>query len=224
MNTFSVKEALTHGWSTFKSRPWIFVQAGILLFLINVAVNLVQTLVEEAAKLNGDMAALMLGLVSMALGIGVSFLISMGETAFFLRAHDKPEDVSLRDLWHPHPFWKFLGTSLLAGLMILGGLILLIVPGIIVGLMLAFVGYIVIEENLGPIDAIKRSVALTKGNRWKLFQLSLSLVVLNILGLLALLVGLFVTIPISFIAMVYAYQALKGRVIEDVVTVESVVA
>ncbi len=224
MNTFSVKEALTHGWNTFKSRPWIFVQAGILLFLINVAVNLVQTLVEEAGKLNGDMAALMLGLVSMALGIGVSFLISMGETAFFLRAHDKPEDVSLKDLWHPHPFWKFLGTSLLAGLMILGGLILLIVPGIIVGLMLAFVGYIVIEEKLGPIDAIKRSMALTKGNRWKLFQLSLSLVVLNILGLLALLVGLFVTIPISFIAMVYAYQALKGRVVEDVVTVEPVAA
>lgn len=224
MNTFSVKGALTYGWNTFKSRPWIFVQAGILLFIVNIALSSAQELLEETGKLNGDMMALIFALLSLAIGIGVAFLISMGETAFFLRAHDKPEDVSLKDLWHPHPFWKFLGTSLLAGLMILGGLILLIVPGIIVGLMVMFVGYIVIEEKLGPINAIKRSMALTKGNRWKLFQLSLSLLVLNILGLLALLIGLFVTIPVSFIAMVYAYRALKGEAAEEVVTVEPVAA
>jgi uncharacterized membrane protein len=224
MNTFSVKEAIKHGWNTFKSRPWLFVQAGIFLFLLNFGMNLVQTLLEETGKMNGDVAALIFGLASMVLGIGVSFLISMGETAFFLRAHDKPESVSLKDLWHPHPYWKFLGTSLLAGLMILGGLILLIVPGIIVGLMVTFVGYIVIEEKLGPIDAIKRSMALTKGSRWKLFQLSLALLLLNILGLLALLVGLFVTIPVSFIAMVHAYRALKGEVVEEVVVVEPAVA
>lgn len=223
MNTFSVTEAIKHGWSTFKSRPWIFVQAGILLFLLNFAMNLVQTLLEYTGKLNGDMAALVFGLVSMVLGIGVSFLISMGETAFFLRAHDTPESVSLKDLWHPRPYWKFLGTSLLAGLMIFGGLILLIVPGIIVGLMVTFVGYIVIEEKLGPINAIKRSMALTKGNRWKLFQLSLVLLLLNILGLLALLVGLFITIPVSFIAMVHAYRALKGEAIEEVAVTEPAV-
>lgn len=224
MNTFSVKEAVQHGWNVFKSRPWIFVQAGILLFLLNFAMNLVQTMLEQTGKMNGDVAALVLGLVSMVAGIGVSFLISMGETAFFLRAHDNTETVSLKDLWHPQQFWKFLGTSLLAGLMILAGLVLLIVPGIIVGLMVTFVGYIVIEEKLGPINAIKRSMALTKGNRWKLFQLSLVLLLLNILGLLALLVGLFVTIPVSFIAMVYAYRALKGGEGKEVVTVEPVAA
>jgi uncharacterized membrane protein len=62
-------------------------------------------------------------------------------------------------------------------------------------------------------------MALTKGNRWKLFQLSLALLLLNILGLLALLVGLFVTIPVSFIAMVHAYRALKGEAVEEAVAV-----
>lgn len=224
MNSLSVKESLKHGWSTFTSRPWIFVQAGILLFLLNFGMNLVQTLLEEAGKLNGDVAALVFGLVSLVLGIGVSFLVSMGETSFFLRAHDEPAKVCLKDLWHPRPFWKFLGTSLLAGLMILLGLVLLIVPGIIVGLMLTFVGYIVIEEKLSPIAAIKRSVALTKGSLWKLFQLSLALLLLNILGLLALLVGLFVTIPVSFIAMVHAYRTLKGEAVKEPVVVEPVVA
>lgn len=223
MNTFSVTEAVKHGWSTFKSRPWIFVQAGILLFLLNFGLNLVQTLLEETGKLNGGVMDFVFGLLSLVIGVGFAFLISMGETAFFLRAHGTPGSVSLKDLWHPHPYWKFLGTSLLAGLMIFGGLILLIVPGIIVGLMVTFVGYIVIEEKLGPINAIKRSMALTKGNRWKLFQLSLVLLLLNILGLLALLVGLFVTIPVSFIAMVHAYRALKGEAIEEVAVTEPAV-
>ncbi|MES2931494.1 MAG: hypothetical protein V4682_02220 [Patescibacteria group bacterium] len=223
MNTLSVKESLRHGWNTFKSRPWIFVQVGILLFLLNIAMNLVQSVLEYGGQQGGDMVALALGLLSLALGIGVSFLISMGETAFFLRAHDETANLSFKDLWHPHPFWKFLGASLLAGLMILVGLVLLIVPGIIVGLMVAFVGYIVIDEKLGPIDAIKRSIALTKGSRVKLFQLALATLLLNILGFLALLVGLFVTIPVSFIAMVHAYRTLKGQGVAEAV-VEPVAA
>jgi len=224
MNTLSVKESLRHGWNTFKSRPWIFVQVGILLFLINIAINLIQSVVEFAGGQGGEMIALILGLLSVGLGIGVSFLISMGETAFFLRAHNDTASLSFKDLWHPHPFWKFLGASLLAGLMILVGLVLLIVPGIIVGLMVAFVGYIVIDEKLGPIDAIKRSVALTKGSRFKLFQLALATLLLNILGFFALLVGLFVTVPVSFIAMVHAYRTLKGEVVEKPAIVEPAVA
>lgn len=224
MSTLSVKGSLKHGWNTFKSRPWIFVQVGILLFLVNIVMNLVQTVLEQGGEQSGDIAALLFGLISLILGVGVSFLISMGETAFFLRAHTKPESVSIKDLWHPHPFWKFVGASLLAGLMILAGLILLIVPGIIVGLMVSFVGYIVIDEKLGPINAVKRSMALTKGSRWKLFQLALATIVLNVLGFLALLVGLFVTIPVSFIAMVHAYRTLKGEGAEKPTTVEPVVA
>lgn len=224
MNTLSVKDSLKHGWNTFKSRPWIFVQAGILLFLLNFAMNLLQTVLEYGGKQGGDVAALALGLLSLVIGVGVSFLISMGETAFFLRAHNEAGHLSLKDLWHPRPFWKFVGASLLAGLMILGGLILLIVPGIIVGLMVSFVGYIVIEEKLGPIDAIKRSMALTKGSRFKLFQLALATILLNILGFFALLVGLFVTIPISFIAMVHAYRTLKGDVVEKPASTETVAA
>lgn len=215
MATLSVKESLRFGWNTFKSRPWIFVQVGLLLFLVNVAMNLVQSVLEYAGEQSGDISAIGFGLLSLVIGIGVSFLISMGETAFFLKAHTDASTVSFKDLWHPQPFLKFVGASLLAGLMILGGLILLIIPGIIVGIMVMFIGYIVIEEKLGPINAIKRSMALTKGSRWKLFQLALATLLLNILGFLALLVGLFVTIPVSFIAAVHAYRTLKGDVSLD---------
>jgi len=226
MATISVKESLQHSWSTFKSRPWIFVQVGILLFLVNVAMNLVQSVLEYLGNQGGDILAIVFGLSSMVIGIGVSFLVSMGETAFFLREHDEPVDASCYVFWSTLPLWKSACLSVLAGLLILIGLVLLIVPGIIVGIMLMFVGYLVIEEKLGPVDAIKRSIALTKGSRWKLFQLSLALLLLNILGLLALLVGLFVTIPVSFMATVHAYRTLKGQgpETEDAVVVEPLAA
>jgi uncharacterized membrane protein len=210
MKALSVQQCFSYAWQTFKARPWIFIQAGLLLFLVNMAVNLLQTLFEMGGKEAGEPVTAIVAILSAIIGIIVSLLISMGETSFFLRAHDAVSTVSLRDLWHPRPFLKFVGVSLLAGLSILIGLVLLIVPGVILGLMLMFVGYLVIEEKLGPIDAFKRSIALTKGNLWKLFLLSLAAIGLNILGFFALLIGLFVSIPVTFLMMVHAYRTLSG--------------
>ncbi len=218
MTSFSIKEAMTFAWRTFTSRPWLFVQAGLLLFLANIAVNLVQSLLEMGGEQGGDVAATSIALISAVIGVMASFLMSLGETNFFLRAHDNTETTSLKDLWHPESFWKFVGVSLLSGLAIFAGFILLIVPGIIAAILFMFVGYIVIEEKLQPIEAMKKSIAMTKGNRWKLFQLGLVIFGINILGFIALLVGLFVSIPVSFLAMAYVYRTLsKNEVaVEDV--------
>ncbi len=210
MQTFLIKDALSFGWKTFRARPWLFVQAGLLLFLINLAVNLVQSAAETGATLGGDTVVLLVGIVSAIFGIAVSFLMSMGEVAFFLRAHDNLAATELKDLWHPQRFWTFVGAAILAAIAIILGLILFIVPGIILGVLFMFVGYLVIDKGANVKDALKGSWALTKGSRWKLFFLSLALIGINILGLLALIVGLFVSVPVSFLATVYAYRALSG--------------
>lgn len=211
MSALSVKECFKFAWQTFKARPWLFVLAGVLLLLINIAINLVQTVLEMGGEQGPAAVAGLIAVVSALAGMAVSFLISMGETAFFLRAHDEVRETSIKDLWHPQPFWNFVGAALLSGFAIFIGFILLIVPGIIAAVLFAFVGYVVIEEKLRPIEALKRSIALTKGSRWKIFQLGLMTLLLNILGLVALVVGLFVTIPLSFLAMTHAYRTLaKG--------------
>lgn len=224
MQTLSVKDCLSYAWSTFKSRPWIFVQAGILLFLVNMAVSLVQSGIELGGKQGGETMAGIAVVISAILGIGAAFLASMGETAFFLKAHDDATSADLADLWHPRPFWKFVGASILAGLIVFVGILLLVVPGIIAAILFTFVGYVVIEEKLGPLDALKRSRDLTKGNRFKLFQLGLALIGVNILGFAAIFVGLLVTIPLSFLAVVHAYRTLSGSAQEAIVLPEEVLA
>ena len=152
------------------------------------------------------------GFLGGAVNIGLSTLLSMGFTAVVIRAHDMLESVDVNDLWHPRPFWKFLAVELLVGLIVLVGFVLLIVPGVIAILAYMFVQYLVIDKGLGPIEALKESARITRGSRWELLFLLLIVFVLNILGAVALLVGLLVSIPVTALAMVHAYRTLEAKV------------
>jgi uncharacterized membrane protein len=85
------------------------------------------------------------------------------------------------------------------------------VPGIIFALMFMFTTFIVIDRESGPIDAMKESGRITDGHKWKLLGFTLVLVLINLLGLAALVVGLLVSIPVSSLAFVYAYRLLGGK-------------
>ena len=103
----------------------------------------------------------------------------------------------------------YLLSSICYCLAVLGGFILLIIPGIIVMIMLQMYTYLIIDKGLGPIEALKRSRVITKGQRWRLFVFGSLLVLLNIAGLLCLVVGLFFTMWTSSIAMAYVYDRLE---------------
>src|SRR4051812_39121269 len=128
METISVKECLRFGWKTFRSRTWFYVGAAAILF----AVEVVYLSLDSFSKSEESLGAFIVMLAAVAL----SFLLGMSQVAFSLRAHDAPSSVTLKDLWAPNPFWKFVGTSIIMCILILIGLVLLIVPGIILSVAL----------------------------------------------------------------------------------------
>jgi len=67
--------------------------------------------------------------------------------------------------------------ALLSALGFLLGLVLLVVPGVILYVMWSVAAPSIVEERLGPIEALRRSHYLTRGARWKIFALMLVLVV-----------------------------------------------
>lgn len=206
--TLSVKECLTFGWQTFKSRPWIFVGAFLIVAVANGIVNVVAGGIEGTADVIGGMGLVLLYIVSIVGSTILTTYIGMGTTNFILRAHDETTSVRTNDLIRVHPFITYLAAELLTGIAVLIGLILLIVPGIILAIALSFAPYLVIDKRLGAIAALKESIRLTRGNRWKLFLLMLAICGLNIVGALALLVGLFVSVPVSMLAIAHAYRTL----------------
>lgn len=204
---FSTGAAIRFGWETFKRRPWFFVGSTFLILLASGVANGLTSGIDAAFTGSPEEPSIIGTVVNFALGT----LISMGATAFYLAAHDNPDTADLSLLWHPRPFWKFLGASILLSLAVAIGLVLLIVPGIIFGLMFMFATFVVIEREFGPIDAMNESNRLTRGHKWQLFGFVLVLLLINVLGLMALVVGILVSIPVSTLAFVHAYRVLGGK-------------
>ena len=213
MRELTVRECISFGWRTFKARPWLFVGAGLVLLLVDVLASAPDQYFNHLSKVPPHAAWLIIvaGLASgiwKLVEIVISNYAAIGTRHFMLKAHDETEAAELRDLIYLHAFWRYLAMSGIYFLCVLIGFVLLIVPGIILAIGWQFAPYLVVEQGAGPIDALKRSWELTRGNRWTLFLLGLALIGLNLLGLCALVVGLLVTLPVTTLAGVHAYRTL----------------
>ncbi|TSC86930.1 MAG: hypothetical protein G01um10148_35 [Parcubacteria group bacterium Gr01-1014_8] len=216
MNTFSIGDSIKFGWNTFTKRPWFFIGVIVCLFIVYGILSTVTD--PEKSNIGG-----MQFLVSIAAGV-IGIFVDMMLVNIALRSHDAAETVKFSDGWNKLPFWSYLGVKILNGTIVIVGLILLIVPGIIALLILMFSNYLVIDKGLGPIEAMKESARITKGHRLQLLLFILAIAGLNIVGALALFVGLLVTIPITILAMAHVYRTLEHRSSEVVPVTSNVAA
>ena len=210
MHTLPIGDCIRFGWETFKKRPGILIGALALVILISAIPGILTPhpeIVEGQPPPPPTAFGMIMGLASLV----ISFLVGLGLTNFALRAHDDIAGVTIGDLWNPAPIWRFLGAEILATIIIFVGFLLLVVPGIIAALGLGFTPYVVIDRGLGPVESLKESWRITTGNKWRILLLGLALVGLNFLGLLVLIVGLLVTVPITLLAVVHAYRFLLAQ-------------
>jgi hypothetical protein len=108
-------------------------------------------------------------------------------------------------------YFAMLGAMVLFILSVLVGYIFLIVPGIIVALGLAFTYFFVVDQNMGPIDALGASWQATKGHKGNLFLFFLVCGLLWVAGVFACCVGVLVAFPVTMIAMATVYLRITGR-------------
>ncbi len=193
VNKFSIGEAIKFGWDKVKSNIILF--AGIII--ISILIN--------AVTKNDEQPLILI------FGLFLNQLISLGFVNSSLKITDNFK-IKFDDFFSCYPlFLKYLIGSILYILMVYVGLILLIVPGIILAIRFQFYAYFIIDKEIGPIDALKKSFSLTNGALWQLLIFDLLLVCINIIGLLALILGLFVTIPLTSIANAFVYRKLMNQ-------------
>ncbi len=189
---FTYGELLQFGWEKTKQHMWFLI--GIMFFY------LVITIITHNLPALRDIVSMIMGIALIAL----SFSIVDGHTPHY------------RDLLTPFRDYKvtlhYFLAVILSILIIMGGLILLILPGIYLAIRIQFAPYLIVEhKNMGPIEAIKKSMDMTKGIFWKLFGFALIFVFINLLGLLFFGVGLVITLPVTGIAYTYLYRKLSGH-------------
>lgn len=111
-------------------------------------------------------------------------------------------------------FPKLLLTVALFGLGVIGGFMLLIVPGVILMVRWLVISQVVVVEGRGGTEALRRSFDLTRGRFWA------SLLVLFVLSLLAGLAAAVVQAPLEYAAEQADMMALSllGQVLGSVLT------
>ena len=110
------------------------------------------------------------------------------------------------------PIGNYIVAAIIFGICFGIGLILCIVPGIIIGLIWMFYGFVIVENpNTTATDALKKSQEMTKGRLGELFVFGLALFGINLIGAILCGVGLLFTYGISAIAVAYAYRSLRGE-------------
>jgi uncharacterized membrane protein len=195
-------EAVRFGWRTVRERA-VFV---VGTFLAAVAVPwLVEWGGDVALSEGGPQFAMWL------ITTAVSATLALGLARIYLRFRDgeRPIFENLFDgLAQIH---KYLAASIVAGVAVGMGLVLLLIPGVVFLIRLWFLAFVIVDTRCGPLDALQQSWEISRGHTLDLFLFFILLVGLNLLGLVCLGVGVLVTLPISGLALAHLYRTLKPR-------------
>jgi uncharacterized membrane protein len=203
MQKFSVQESIKFGWETFKKYPAFLIGVVLAVFIISWVFS---TLTNNLSN-NGTEPNLISLLVNIV-GMIVNMIVSMGmaKIAITLARGGKP---AWDDLYNQYPkIVNYFIASFLFGLMVIAGLILLIVPGIYLALKFHLFSYLIVDKNLGAIDALKESAKITKGSMWNLLIFWIVTMIVVIIGAILFLVGLLVAVPVVLVAGGYVYNKL----------------
>ena len=192
----SMGEAVQFGWDTMKGRFWFFAGMVALLFALSA--------VNGAAQKHGAASAIV-GLIVWLMSI----LVGAGIQRIALKTIDG-QPTGFGDLFPFDIYWKYLGTTLLVMLVVLGGFILLIVPGIVWALKYGYANYLVVDKGLAGRAALVRSAEITQGAKGRIFLFGILLFLINLLGFIVIFVGCFAAIPLTFLASAYVYRKLAA--------------
>jgi uncharacterized membrane protein len=192
-----ISDSISYGWNIMKKNFQLFFYIALTFLAVQIVMHLTRN----------DFITVVLTVV----GIVVLIILKLGVLRITLDVADKKKTTYKQLFSQANFFPDFLIGSVLYALIVIGGLILLIVPGIIWAIKYQFYGYYIVDKKLSPFDALKRSGKTTYGHKWMLFKFALALIGINILGLLCLIIGLFATVPTTWNAMTMMYRTLDRK-------------
>ncbi|PID83152.1 hypothetical protein CSB11_02865 [Candidatus Campbellbacteria bacterium] len=223
MKNVSIKNIFNKSWVDFKSNWMILVGATIVYGIISGII--------QYAKENPSPATSILALVGgfVSIYLGLTFIRTYINIADGKKVTFADFFTNSKDFMH---FIKYFGTVVILSIIITAPMLLIVfflvtsgkgflavdlfvilstfvlafVYAFIVSIFLMFTVYFSAEDRYHFLTAIKKSYIIGKNNFGKMFLLLLTSLFLNILGALALIVGLLVSIPLTWLMIVHFYR------------------
>lgn len=229
--SFIFSEVLGFGWRVMKSNFWFFVGVSIVLFLIS---SLGQVLGQVMKHYSVEIPSFLVFALFPVMFI-IETILGIGLIKITLSFCDgrKPRFSTLFDGWDC--FLRYLGAGLLYSLIVGGIFVVCALPLIlssavrsipyftqvifsiifvlvtILSIKFSLCFYFVIDKGLGPVNALRASDRATRGAKWLLFVFGILCGLINILGVLCFIVGVFVTFPTIAVAAALVYRQLSAQ-------------
>ena len=207
-------DIFSHTWEILKER---FLPCLGVVFIVGLIGNVVNQGFSFVAGLAGaaagdEMIAVTLSVVAAFLGAAVSVWLGIGQAMFLLKIA-RGEEASFGTIFAGGPhFLAVLLASILVGLIVLCGCLLLIVPGIIFSLMFSQFYYLIVDRRMGVMESLETSKQIMVGNKMTLFAIHL---VAGLGGMVVILltccIGIFAVAPYLALMSVVIYLVVTGQ-------------
>lgn len=213
---FYIKQALSFGYSSFK----VHFKNLSLLTLIYLASEIVILFLQYVVMPNeSELFYNGLGFIFSVFNMG----LALGMARIMLNIHDGVEYKINYIFQEFHYLPRYFVASVLLAILILIGLIFLILPGIYIAITCQFFYFFIIENDSKIIDSLKLSMQIARKYFWQLLLFELACLGLNILGLAALVIGIFITLWITALANVFVYRKLLELANDNIKEEQSII-
>jgi hypothetical protein len=185
----NIGSCVSRGWELVKKHFWLSVGGTFLIMAVSAAVGAVPVL--------GIMA-----------GLALNYVFWGGLDWFFLKlARGEKAEVSDAFVGFSKAFVPLMLFSLVGQLLTTIGFALCILPGIyLMVAWLLFTALLIIDKKLDFWPAMELSRKVISHHWFSVFGLFLVTLLIALAGLLALVIGFFVALPVCVAAIVYAYE------------------
>lgn len=136
-------------------------------------------------------------------------VISGGLYYYFLKKiRGEPTELGDAFSGFARAFGPLILTTIVAELMVFFGLVCLILPGIYLAVAYSFAYLLVIDRKMEFWAALEISRRVITAQWWRMFALLIIGGIICVLGVVGLLIGFLITLPLFIGAVVYAYEDL----------------
>lgn len=206
MKQFSIGEVFSSSFTLFKKEWKVLLGSFAVIFVINFLGMMVSSfLVSRDLGILSLVLNLLLYVVQLALSVGL-IKIALG----VVDGKEVKLDLMWESLRNPNLLVFYFVVSLLVGLLVGVGLLLLVIPGVFLAVKMQFSLYYLIDKAKKPIDSIKTSWGATNGVFLRLLAFDLILVVVNALAGMIFFLPLLLSVPVSMIALAMVYRKISS--------------
>jgi hypothetical protein len=231
---YSATDAFSYGWAKFKAKPGELLIPMLVVLVIVIVLEVIVQIILRASLLGthdctrdiggiqidgqcgpsffvsllgAGLAGLVISLITQALGAGLiknALHITDGQPA------------STGEIGKYAGNGKVITAALIVAVATFIGTLLCYLPGIIVGFLLNWTMFYVVDQDMEPMDAVKASVKFSIDHIGNTIVFYLLGIVALIIGAILCLVGLLVAAPVVLIGAAYTFRKLNGQQVSPV--------